>query len=402
MRRARMIYTAIDTFYLTDEQLKNSPSRKDGIDEETETTLRIYGCDLIQESGILLKLPQAVMATGQVLFHRFYCKKSFARFSVKKYTELKNDLVRTERHLLKEMGFICHVEHPHKFISNYLATLEAPPELRQEAWNLANDSLRTTLCVRFKSEVVACGVVYAAARRFQVPLPENPPWWLVFDADKAGIDEVCRVLAHLYSLPKAQYVPVYKDNDSFTSRNKNSDQQAQVQKESSADGDTNGTSTLKLGVPNSDASLSKEAIVKAALDKLKVSKKTDDDTRNVAAEGDHKEETTVKPKVDHKADANTERNYDRERERTKSRDRDSRGRDSDYDGRGRDSDRDRDREKDVEREREKDRRHRAKDKGSGHSEKSRHHSSRDRSDYHSSHSSRDKDRHERHRHHPYG
>lgn len=27
--------------------------------------------------------PQAVMATGQVLFHRFYCKKSFARFGVK-------------------------------------------------------------------------------------------------------------------------------------------------------------------------------------------------------------------------------------------------------------------------------------------------------------------------------
>ncbi|KAK8966072.1 Cyclin-L1-1 [Platanthera guangdongensis] len=65
-----MIYTAINNFYITDEELKNSPSRKDGIDEATETMLRIYG-------------PQAVMATGQVLFHRFYCKKSFARFSVK-------------------------------------------------------------------------------------------------------------------------------------------------------------------------------------------------------------------------------------------------------------------------------------------------------------------------------
>ena len=51
-----MIYTAIDTFYVTDEQLQNSPSRNDGIDETTEITLRIYGCDLIQESGILLKL----------------------------------------------------------------------------------------------------------------------------------------------------------------------------------------------------------------------------------------------------------------------------------------------------------------------------------------------------------
>ncbi|CAN6975840.1 unnamed protein product, partial [Brassica rapa subsp. trilocularis] len=27
------------------------------------------------------------------------------------------------------MGFVCHVEHPHKFISNYLATFETPPEL---------------------------------------------------------------------------------------------------------------------------------------------------------------------------------------------------------------------------------------------------------------------------------
>jgi len=53
-------------------------------------------------------------------------------------------------------------------------------------------SLRTTLCVCFKSAVVACGVVYAAARRFQVPLPENSPWWKAFDAEKYGIDEVCK------------------------------------------------------------------------------------------------------------------------------------------------------------------------------------------------------------------
>ncbi|KAL3372133.1 hypothetical protein AABB24_008593 [Solanum stoloniferum] len=236
-----MIYTAIDTFYVTEEELINSPSRKDGIDELRETALRIHGCNLIQESGILLRLPQSVMATGQVLFHRFYCKKSFANFNnVKivaatciwlaskleeiprktrhvcnvfrrmeckrenlvewKHIDLKTELIiETEIHVLREIGFICHVEHPHKFVSIYIAILEITcPELKQEAWNLANDSLRTTLCVRFKSEIVACGVIYAAARRFQVPLPENPPWWIAFDADKHGIDEVCRVLAHLY------------------------------------------------------------------------------------------------------------------------------------------------------------------------------------------------------------
>ncbi|CAH8381679.1 unnamed protein product [Eruca vesicaria subsp. sativa] len=202
-----MIYTAIDNFYITEEQIKMSPSRKDGIDEATEVALRIYGCE-ISSKKLVEYCSSSVMATGQILFHRFYCKKSLAKFDVKivaascvwlaskleenpkkarqiiivfyrmecrrenlplghldlfsnKYSELKVELSRTERHVLKEMGFVCHVEHPHKFISNYLATLETPPELRQEAWNLANDSLRTTLCVRFRGEVVACGVVYA-------------------------------------------------------------------------------------------------------------------------------------------------------------------------------------------------------------------------------------------------
>ncbi len=62
-----------------------------------------------------------------------------ASCGLQKYFEMRTALIRTERHLLKEMGFICHVEHPHKFIMSYLKTLQAPVELMQEAWNLAND-----------------------------------------------------------------------------------------------------------------------------------------------------------------------------------------------------------------------------------------------------------------------
>lgn len=65
---------------------------------------------------------------------------------------------------------------------------------------------------------MACGVVYAAVRRFQVPLPENPPWWEAFDANKYEIDQVCRALAHLYSLPKPHYVPVSINTASSCSR----------------------------------------------------------------------------------------------------------------------------------------------------------------------------------------
>jgi hypothetical protein len=78
-----MPLSILDNFYLSDEELENSPSRQHGIDRETETTLRVYGCDLIQEAGILLQFPQAAMATGQVLFHRFYCKRSMKDFNVK-------------------------------------------------------------------------------------------------------------------------------------------------------------------------------------------------------------------------------------------------------------------------------------------------------------------------------
>lgn len=73
----------LDSFYFTAEQLDNTPSRQDGIDKDTEASLRMYGCELIQEAGILLSYHQVVMATGQVLLHRFYCKRSMKSFNVK-------------------------------------------------------------------------------------------------------------------------------------------------------------------------------------------------------------------------------------------------------------------------------------------------------------------------------
>lgn len=73
----------LDSFYLTEEQLENSPSRQDGIDKDTEANLRMYGCQVIQEAGIMLGFDQVVMATGQVLLHRLYCKRSMKTFNVK-------------------------------------------------------------------------------------------------------------------------------------------------------------------------------------------------------------------------------------------------------------------------------------------------------------------------------
>lgn len=43
---------------LPEDKLSITPSQSDGLDSDTETDLRIYGCELIQTAGILLKLPQ--------------------------------------------------------------------------------------------------------------------------------------------------------------------------------------------------------------------------------------------------------------------------------------------------------------------------------------------------------
>lgn len=61
-----------DDVLLPSEALLSSPSQKEGIEADVEQLHRIFGCELIQEVGILLRLPQVVMATGQNILQRFF------------------------------------------------------------------------------------------------------------------------------------------------------------------------------------------------------------------------------------------------------------------------------------------------------------------------------------------
>ena len=58
---SRVIIT-LDNILIPDEKLLATPSMLDGLNSEVETDLRILGCELIQTSGILLKLPQVCLA----------------------------------------------------------------------------------------------------------------------------------------------------------------------------------------------------------------------------------------------------------------------------------------------------------------------------------------------------
>ena len=98
------------------------------------------------------------------------------------YEQRRASLCRIERLALDASGFSCAVEHPHKLLLGLSHVLSSPsstssssssPSLAEEAWALANDSLRTPLCMRFGPEVVAAGCLFLASRRLGVALPEG-------------------------------------------------------------------------------------------------------------------------------------------------------------------------------------------------------------------------------------
>ncbi len=59
-----------------------TPSGSDGVNGETELCHTVHGCEMIQEGGILLRLPQVVMITAQNILNRFFYRKSLCRFDV--------------------------------------------------------------------------------------------------------------------------------------------------------------------------------------------------------------------------------------------------------------------------------------------------------------------------------
>lgn len=56
------ITLTLDNCLIPKEKIICSPSVMDGLDENTETELRINACELIQTAGYLLKLPQVKIA----------------------------------------------------------------------------------------------------------------------------------------------------------------------------------------------------------------------------------------------------------------------------------------------------------------------------------------------------
>jgi len=235
-----------------------TPSARCGLPAHEEQLHRIFGCEVLQETGILLELPQVVMVTAQAILHRFYYRQSLTRFDAyavamgslllaskleeqpkmvrdivfvfyyvyhtrrqtprpktldiggQIYSRWKLEVVNMERLILRELGFCLYriMEHPHKFILYFVRLLGGNAELAQISWNYLNDSMRLDLCTRYPAKLLAATAIYIAARKLGHALPNHNecPWFAIMGADLETIQVVANAILALYHMPRLSWV----------------------------------------------------------------------------------------------------------------------------------------------------------------------------------------------------
>ncbi|XP_076463554.1 uncharacterized protein LOC143295808 [Babylonia areolata] len=244
-------------------EIRNSPSLQDGIDQATENRYRREGARLILDAGTKLGLRYDTCATGVVYFHRFYMFHSFSEFhryvmaacclflagKVEETPKKCRDIIRTvqtllspdafsafgedpreevmtmERILLQTIKFDLQVEHPYSFLLSYAKQIKGDKDkiqkMAQMSWTFINDSLCTTLCLQWESEIIAVSLMYLASRltKFdptdwvgRVPGSKSR-WWedLIEGMSMELMEDICHQVLDLYSAQQAQKQAEEKD-----------------------------------------------------------------------------------------------------------------------------------------------------------------------------------------------
>mmetsp|Transcript_34615 Transcript_34615/g.89767 ORF Transcript_34615/g.89767 Transcript_34615/m.89767 type:complete len:477 (-) Transcript_34615:95-1525(-) len=129
------------------------------------------------------------------------------------YAVIQKDILHTEKVVLKELGFILGVEHPHKLVLVYcLHALRMEADFAQCAYNYVNDCFRTGACVEFGAEVVACAGIALAAKEKGVSLPTpgvddvDSPWHIIFGVQQQELEEVITVVENMYKQAPFRHV----------------------------------------------------------------------------------------------------------------------------------------------------------------------------------------------------
>lgn len=223
----------------TEQELRSTPSQRDGMKYADELVLRRQACDFIEKMAKALDLPKLAQISADNYLHRFYMRQSIVRYdkflvaaacvllgskaeespkkigyvareyiAVRKVVE-KEQVFAIQKHdpqviagkIISMEGVVLHnlayeltLSHPYKYINEkvdkvvrlqHLTEQQAKTQsskIKQVAWSFLNDSAYTVACLRLESVDLAAGAVYLAGL-YESYVPEDLctasglPWW---------------------------------------------------------------------------------------------------------------------------------------------------------------------------------------------------------------------------------
>lgn len=248
-----VLLIAESQWIFNESELLRTPSILDGLSPEKERENRGKGVSFILQVGMMLRLPQVILATASVLLHRFFMRHSmvetagrpgFHYYSMaatsiylatkveedcrkmkdlvvacvrvaqkdpnklvdeqdKEYWRWRDSILHNEDVLLEALCFDLTLDPPYKILSEYLNYFgeSGNRRLRNAAWAFTNDSCLTTLCLQFPSRTIAASALYAAAKHCRTDILDDEygrPWWEAVGVDLKAIKQACNFLATVY------------------------------------------------------------------------------------------------------------------------------------------------------------------------------------------------------------
>ncbi|KAK0445501.1 cyclin-like protein [Armillaria borealis] len=218
-------------------QIRQTPSRADGIPAPLESAILANACKLIHTAGILLHQKQVAVATAQILFQRFWFVSSLKSFSVadiafgalylgSKLEECSlrvRDLVNVYHVLLQRakgkvgkeigvmsyfgntfyelkdcrLGFNTHVVLPYGSLVSYLRLLgQDKQNVVAKAWGYLNDALQSPVYALYQIPTIVSAAILLTIRFLAIRLPDA--WWKLFDTEWEDVWSVCGYIMRLY------------------------------------------------------------------------------------------------------------------------------------------------------------------------------------------------------------
>ena len=116
---------------------------------------------------------------------------------------LEDAVVIQEQYLVRKLRFDLSVHRPHDFLVNYAKTFAFPAATVKLAWAVLNDSLASSVCIRFVAHVLAVSALLVADKlspgvSHSVILPAGMSqlylkWYNVCDVSERQSKDCCEV-----------------------------------------------------------------------------------------------------------------------------------------------------------------------------------------------------------------